>query len=198
MSIDIRTSFCCVSAVGAGLVFAVMLLGFSGVARAQPTSGAGSKNVSNELSATVLANAAREIGIRRCYDAIAQVSSRVFDQSKRADILLDWQRASPDIGPLFSLSGIEFPQSSALLSLVTVPGVTGGCSVLAERISSAPLSCSQVARSELTGYQATQLVKAVVVYTDSARPREAVVLVDTPPSCLILRRQVQFQWGAAP
>ncbi|KUY59004.1 hypothetical protein WS45_10855 [Burkholderia sp. RF2-non_BP3] len=146
---------------------------------------------------TVLAHAAQEIGIRRCYDAVAQVSARVFDHAHRADVLLDWQRTNPDIGPFFSMSGIEFPTSSALLSLVTVPGVTGGCSVLAERISSAPLSCAQVARTELIGYHATPLVKSVMVYTDSSHPRETVVLVDTPPSCLILRRQVQFQWGAA-
>ncbi|KAB0686343.1 hypothetical protein [Burkholderia territorii] len=146
---------------------------------------------------TVLAHAAQEIGVRRCYDAVAQVSARVFDHAHRADVLLDWQRTNPDIGPFFSLSGIEFPTSSALLSLVTVPGVTGGCSVLAERISSAPLSCAQVARAELAGYRATPLVKSVTVYTDSSHPQETVVLVDAPPSCLILRRQVQFQWGAA-
>ncbi|WP_143189375.1 hypothetical protein [Paraburkholderia lycopersici] len=168
----------------------------AGSVQAQPVPGTGSGEVP-AAPATVLAHAAHQIGIRRCYDAVAQVSARVFDRSTRADILLDWQRANPDIGPFFSLSGIEFPQSSALLSLVTVPGIAGGCSVVAERISGAPLSCSQVARSELTGYRATQLVRSVMVYTESSRPREAVVLVDTPPSCLILRRQVQFQWGAA-
>ncbi|MGK8200710.1 hypothetical protein [Burkholderia cepacia] len=185
-----------VAAMGAVLVLAWATVRPGSVARAQPApSTAPVKAPAPQV--TVLAHAAQEIGIRRCYDAVAQVSARVFDSSARADILLDWQRASPDVGPLFSLSGIEFPQSSALLSLVTVPGIAGGCSVLAERISSAPLSCAQVARSELNGYHATQLVKSVMVYTESTRPREVVVLVDTPPSCLILRRQVQFQWGAA-
>lgn len=165
-------------------------------ALAQPTPAAVAAAAPAE-PVTVLAHAAQEVGIRRCYDAVAQVSARVFDHAHRADVLLDWQRANPDIGPFFSMSGIEFPTSSALLSLVTVPGVTGGCSVLAERISSAPLSCAQVARAELNGYHATQLVKSVMVYTDSSRPRETVLLVDTPPSCLILRRQVQFQWGTS-
>ncbi|MFW2275965.1 hypothetical protein [Burkholderia orbicola] len=148
---------------------------------------------SGNAPTTVLAHAAREIGISHCYDVISQVSERVFDRSVRADILLDWQRTNPDVAPFFSLSGIEFPQSSALLSLVTVPDNTGGCSVLAERISSAPLSCSQVAQSQLKGYNVTQLVRSVMVYTESNRPRDVVVLVDTPPSCLILRRQVQLR-----
>ncbi|WP_323123739.1 hypothetical protein [Burkholderia alba] len=193
MDMNARTPFRSVVAMSAELVLAWIVLGFVGVVLAEPLPGTGPKNVQAVPTTTVLAHAAQEVGIRRCYDAVAQVSARVFDHSIRADILLDWQRANPDIGPLFSLSGMEFPQSSALLSLVTVPGVGGGCSVLAERISSAPLSCSQVARSELTGYQATQLIKSVMVYADRARPREVVVLVDAPPSCLILRRQVQFQ-----
>ncbi|WP_175892803.1 hypothetical protein [Burkholderia cepacia] len=182
--------------MGFALVLAWTTIRSATVSQAQPAPAAGPANAP-AVPATVLAHAAEEVGIRRCYDAVAQVSARVFDRSLRADILLDWQRANPDVGPFFSLSGIEFPQSSALLSLVTVPGIAGGCSVLAERMSSAPLSCSQVARSELNGYRATQLVKSVMVYTEASHPREAVVLVDTPPSCLILRRQVHFQWGGA-
>ncbi len=196
MRMNVATPLRIVAATGAVLVLAWASVRPGSVVRAQPAPSAAPAKAP-AAPVTVLAHAAQEIGIRRCYDAVAQVSARVFDRSARADILLDWQRASPDVGPMFSLSGIEFPQSSALLSLVTVPGIAGGCSVLAERISSAPLSCAQVARSELNGYHATQLVKSVMVYTESTRPREAVVLVDTPPSCLILRRQVQFQWGAA-
>ncbi|VWC44773.1 hypothetical protein BAR24066_07269 [Burkholderia arboris] len=198
MHMNVRTSFRSVVVASVELVLVWMVLGIGSVVLAQPVSELRPKHLEAASNTTVLAHAAQEVGIRKCYGAVAQVSARVFDRSVRADILLDWQRANPDIGPLFSLSGIEFPQSSALLSLVTVPGGAGGCSVLAERISSAPLSCSQVARSELTGYQATQLVKSVMVYADPTRPREVVVLVDAPPSCLILRRQVQFQWGAAP
>jgi len=67
---------------------------------------------------------------------------------------------------------------------------------MVERISNVPLTCSQFARSELNGYLATQLSESVIVYTETTRSREAVVLVNTPPSCLILRRQVQFRWGS--
>ncbi|MCA8023665.1 hypothetical protein LGM98_35305 [Burkholderia metallica] len=195
MDMNVRMRIRIAIAASGALVLAWAALTCGGAELAQPVHAAGPGSTP-AVPSTVLAHAAQEIGIRRCYDAVAQVSARVFDRSMRADVLLDWQRANPDSGPLFSLSGIEFSKSSALLSLVTVPGVAGGCSILAERISSASLSCSQVARSELTGYHATQLVKSVMVYTESTRSREVVVLVDAPPSCLILRRQVQFQWGA--
>lgn len=196
MDMHVRMPFRVAFATGFGLVLAWTAVQPAAFAQAQPAP-AGGPLITPPVPVTVLAHAAQEIGVRRCYDAVAQVSARVFDRAARADIVLDWQRTNPDIGPFFSLSGIEFQKSSALLSLVTVPGIAGGCSVLAERISSAPLSCAQVARSELSGYHATQLVKSVMVYTESTHSREAVVLVDTPPSCLILRRQVQFQWGAA-
>ncbi|WP_322009715.1 hypothetical protein [Paraburkholderia sp. J12] len=144
---------------------------------------------------TVLAKAAGVVGIQRCYRAVDQVSSRLFEHAQRADVVLDWDRGNPDREPFFSLSGLEYGNTSAVVSLTTVPGSTGGCTILAERISSEPISCKEVARSELRGYQGTVLVKAISVYTAPGRPRETVTLVDTPPACLIIRRQVQFRWG---
>lgn len=152
---------------------------------------------SGQAPGTVLAQAARSVGIRRCYQAIDQVSSLVFSNAQHADVVLDWDRNAPDAGPFFSLSGMDFREGAAVLSLTTTPGLAGGCSILAERISSAPLSCKTVAHTELAGYQATPLVQAVTVYMAPAHPRETVTLVDVPPSCLIVRRQVQFGWGAA-
>ncbi|WP_126282540.1 hypothetical protein [Burkholderia stagnalis] len=150
----------------------------------------------NPPATTVLAKAAHAVGIRRCYPAVDQVSNRMFANTRHADVALDWDRADPDGEPLFSLSGLEYSNASAVLSLMTVPAPAGGCSILVERISSAPLPCREVARSELPGYRATPLVKAVTVYTEPSRPRETVTLVDAPPACLIVRRQVQYRWGA--
>jgi hypothetical protein len=121
----------------------------------------------------------------------------MFAGSTHADVMLDWDRINPDGAPFFSLSGMDFQQNAALLSLTTAPVTTGGCAILVERISSVPASCQQVARSELPGYRATQLVHSVTVYTIPTRPRETITLVDAPPSCLVLRRQVEFRWGVA-
>jgi hypothetical protein len=121
----------------------------------------------------------------------------MFAGAADADVLLDWDRNNPDGGPFFSMSGMDFQRSAALLSLSTVPASAGGCAILVERVSSAPESCQEVARTELPGYHATKLVRAVTVYTHPAQPRETVTLVDSPPSCLVLRRQVEFHWGVA-
>ncbi|WP_193102479.1 hypothetical protein [Burkholderia sp. Z1] len=145
---------------------------------------------------TVLAKSAREVGIRRCYAAVDQVSARMFANTRHVDVALDWDRRDPDVEPFFALAGLEYPNASAVLSLTTVPAQSGGCTILVERISSAPLSCNAVAASELRGYKGTELVKAVTVYANPGRSRETVTLVDTPPACLIIRRQVQFRWGA--
>ncbi|KVG73574.1 hypothetical protein WJ33_16455 [Burkholderia ubonensis] len=150
----------------------------------------------NPPAITVLAKAAQAVGIRRCYPAVDQVSNRMFAHTKHADVALDWDRGDPDGEPLFSLSGLEYANASAVLSLTTVPAPAGGCTILVERISSAPLPCREVARAELPGYRATPLVKAVTVYTEPSRSRETVTLVDAPPACLIVRRQVQYRWGA--
>ncbi|MXN75246.1 hypothetical protein GR157_10910 [Burkholderia sp. 4701] len=146
---------------------------------------------------TVLAQAARAVGARRCLAAVSQISERMFAQTKHTDIALDWDRGNPDGEPMFSLSGLEYPDTSAVLSLTTAPSPAGGCTIMAERISSAPTPCKAVVRSTLAGYSGTQLVKAVTVYVNPARPRETVTLIDSPPSCLIVRRQVGFNWSAA-
>ena len=157
----------------------------------------GGTSVAQVAPTTVLAQAAQSVGVRRCYSAINLVSSRVFSDAQHEDVVLDWDHKSPDTAPFFSLSGMEYQSGAAVFSLTTVPALMGGCAILAERISSAPLSCKDVARSELAGYHGTPLVKAVTVYTAPGRPRETVTLVDAPPSCVIVRRQVQFEWGAA-
>lgn len=151
-----------------------------------------------QATPTVLARVAQQIGIRRCYAAVQGVSQRVYEGARHEDIMVDWERAAPDGAAFFSLSGLEFAGTSAVLSLSTVPGTDGGCTVLAERISSAPLACDQVARAQLAGYRAMPLVHAVTAYTDPSHTRETVVLIDAPPSCVIVRRQVQYRWGGQP
>jgi hypothetical protein len=51
-----------------------------------------------------------------------------------------------------------------------------------------------VAQRELAGYRVTPLLKNFSVYTDSADPRSTVILIDSPPSCLVIRRYVEFNW----
>lgn len=145
----------------------------------------------------LLAQAAQQLNIRRCGSAIAQVASRAVSGTRKHDILVDWDRANPDGGAFFSVIGLEYDKVSALLSLTTVPSSDNRCALLVERISSAATTCKEVAHSELQGYQATQLVRSVTVYTPPRGGRETVTLVDAAPSCLIFRRQVDYTWPAA-
>ncbi|MBR8334154.1 hypothetical protein KDW69_21095 [Burkholderia ambifaria] len=165
-----------------GAVAAALLLQLAGpIAHAQPLP----------MPGTVLAASAMRAGIRRCYPMLDAVGNATLANTQHADVVLDWNRSNPDSEPFFSLSGLDYGQATALLSVTTAP-VAEGCSVLVERISSAPLRCSEVARSELADYRAAPLVPAVVVYTNPARPRETVTLLDAPPSCVIVRRQVRL------
>ncbi|KAB0644810.1 hypothetical protein [Burkholderia latens] len=165
--------------IAAGVAAAVILAGRIAMAEPLPMPG------------TVLSAAAMRAGIRRCYPMVNAISNATFADAQRADVVLDWNRSSPDSEPFFSLSGLNYGDTSALLSVTTAP-VESGCAVLVERVSSAPMRCSQFARAELGGYRASQLVPAVTVYANPARPRETVTLLDAAASCVIMRRQVRL------
>ncbi len=189
MSMNRMSTYCArlLVAVASGGLVTSSALAAALESPSSPTTGA--------QEATLLARSARAVGVQRCYAAVDQVSARMLASTRHVDIALDWDRHDPDGEPLFALAGLEYPNASAVLSLTTVPVPSGGCTILVERMSSAPLSCNAVAASELHGYKGTALVKAVTVFANSSRPRETVTLVDTPPTCLIIRRQVQFRWG---
>ena len=142
----------------------------------------------------ITAAAARAVGMKRCLSAIAAVSGRVTAGATHADVIADWDRTSPDSAAFFSLTGVEFGPRTAALSLTTAPEQSGGCSVLAERISGAPIPCEKVAQTELQGYESHKLLATITVYSNPKVPRETVTLVSTPPGCLLIRRQVQFGW----
>ncbi|WP_175947698.1 hypothetical protein [Burkholderia pyrrocinia] len=151
---------------------------------------------SDRSDSMVLAKSAQQVGVRRCYSAVDKVSARMLAGTQHADVVLDWDRRNPDGEPFFALSGLEYANAVAVMSLTTMPASAGGCTILVERISSEPQACKAVAKSELRDYKGTQLVRAVIVYANPAHPRETVTLVDAPSACLIIRRQVQFRWGA--
>ena len=144
----------------------------------------------------VLARAAQTVGVRRCLAAIAVVAQRNGEGATNQDVLLDWDHGAPDASAFFSLTGLEYgPGRSAALSLTTAPeAVGGGCSILAERISAAPVACAEVARTELGGYTGHPLLASITVYVDPGKPRETVTLINSPPGCLVIRRQVQYAW----
>ena len=56
-------------------------------------------------------------------------------------------------------------------------------------------SMSAAARNHLRyGYTATRLLPTFTVYTLAQDPGSSVSLIDSPPSCLVIRRYVQYHW----
>jgi hypothetical protein len=142
----------------------------------------------------LLAEAASGVGVKQCQPAITRLSALAINGTRGHDVLVDWDRAHPDRGPFFSLTGIEYAGASAAVSITAVPQDGGACSVAAERISIAPYSCKSIADTELKGYSATPLLPTFTVYVSPAEPGGSVSLVDSPPGCLIIRRYVQYNW----
>lgn len=141
-----------------------------------------------------LTRAATSVGIKRCLPAITRLSTLTVQGSRAHDVLLDWDRARPDNGPMFSLIGMEFPNAGVAASITAIPNDGGTCTVAAERISVAPFTCASVAQQELRGYKVTQLLPIYAVYTEEKEPTSSVSLIDSPPGCLVIRRYVEYGW----
>ena len=145
----------------------------------------------------LLTQAARGIGATQCLPAIERLSASVLTGSRTHEVLMDWDRKRPATAPIFSLIGIDFQGSIAAASITAVPQTGGECVLAAERISMAPYTCSSIAQVELEGYRVTTLLPIFKVYTAPGDPGASVSLIDAPPSCLIIRRHVQYGWRDA-
>lgn len=141
-----------------------------------------------------LTRAATSVGIKRCLPAISRLSSLTVQGARSHDVLLDWDRKQPDVGPVFSLIGLEYPNAGVAASITAIPDPGGSCTVSAERISVAPYTCASIAQQELAGYQMTRLLPVFSVYTDPKEPTSSVSLIDSPPGCLVIRRFVEYSW----
>lgn len=145
----------------------------------------------------LLTLAAQGIGATQCLPAIERLSSLAVAGSRAHEVLVDWDRKRPGTAPVFSLIGIDFQNSIAAASITAVPQANGECVLAAERISMAPYTCASIAQVELKGYAATALLPIFTVYTSPNDPGASVSLIDSPPSCLVIRRHVQYGWRDA-
>ena len=158
--------------------------GFAQGVLAQPEASAAPANT--------LTLAAANAGVHQCLPALSALAAIGIRNSHNSDVLFDWDRHRPDNAPVFSLLGIEYAQNNAAMSVTAVPASNGSCSVAAERIAFEPHVCRQIAQRELQGYQMTQLLPHVAVYTRAQEPGSSVSLIDAPPGCLTIRRFVRF------
>ena len=150
-------------------------------------SGVGAK-----IDATT--EAARNVGVKACLPAISRLSALSINGSIANDVLVDWDRKNPSGGPFFSLTGIEIRDGAYAVSIAAIPTTAGRCSFLAERTSIAPYACRVIAQTEMVGYVETRLLASFAVYTKEGDAGASVTMIDSPPGCLIIRRQVVFDW----
>ena len=143
-------------------------------------------------SRNALAQAAGNVGVRRCLPALVALSSMGVRGMRNNDVLFDWDRRRPDSAAVFSLLGLESEKGNAVMSVSAVPESDDSCSVEALRIAFDPRRCKLVAQHDLKGYQATPLIPHMMVYTRSDEPGSTVSLVDAAPGCLTIRRYVKF------
>ncbi len=170
---------------GAGLLFIALA---QAQAQAQPAANAVPEQ-------DKLSRAAQSVGVKRCLPAINRLANLAIQGSRSNDVLLDWDRKNPDLGPIFSLVAAEYPNGGVASSITAVPDATGStCSIAAERITVAPFTCASIAQNELPGYQMTRLLPIYAVYTDAKEPGSSVSLIDSPPGCLVIRRFVEYNW----
>jgi hypothetical protein len=144
--------------------------------------------------ANLAAEAARAVGVNTCLPAVTRLSALAIAGSRTHDVLVDWDHAQPGGGPFFSLLGISFGGQSLAATITAIPDSAKGCTVSAERISVAPFTCQSIAEVELKGYTATRLLPTFTVYTMAQDPGSSVSLIDSPPTCLVIRRYVQYNW----
>ena len=143
----------------------------------------------------LLSAAAKTIGVHQCQEAVDRLSSQAVNGSAAHDVLVDWDHDTPNSAPFFGMIAATFNGAVAISSVAAVPDNQGRCSVQAERITTAPVTCDSLAQVELKNYSGTRLLPSVNVYTMPADPGAVVMLIDAPPVCLIIRRHVQYHWA---
>ena len=178
-----------------GLGIATLLGMFSGSVMAQsPPSLPGGGTALQPGAKNLVAEAARLAGIRQCIPGISRLASQAIEGSIGHDLLMDRQSKDPDASAFFSLIGVQLPDSAFATSIVAIPERDGSCTLMAERIVSAPSTCAEVAKVELQGYRRTALLPHFNVYSSPQDIGSTISLLDAGSTCTVIRRYVKFGW----
>lgn len=176
------------------LSVAILTVMHSGAGLAQglppPPVGTGLQIAGKNL----VAEAARLAGVRQCMAGISRLSSQAIEGSMAHDLLVDRQPKDPDGSAFFSMIGVQLKDSAFATSIAAIPERDGSCTLMAERIVSAPSTCAEVAKAELQGYRRTALLPHFNVYNSPQDIGSTVSLLDAGSTCMVIRRYVKFGW----
>lgn len=148
----------------------------------------------NDGSEALVTKAARSLGVKRCLPAISAIGQRAIAGATLQDIMLDWDRRSPDSAPFFTFTGLGAGNRRAAFTLVAIPRSANGCSVLVERIFASEVNCRIFAETDLKGFPGTDLIDGIKIHQNPVHPEETYALIDNNDGCLIIRRQTALQW----
>lgn len=142
----------------------------------------------------LVAEAARLAGVRQCMPGISRLAAQAIDGSIAHELLVDRQPKDPDGSAFFSLIGVQLKDSAFATSIVAIPERDGSCTLMAERIVTAPSTCAEVAKVELQGYRRTALLPHFNVYNSPQEIGSTISLLDAGSTCTVIRRYVKFGW----
>lgn len=142
----------------------------------------------------LVAEAARLAGVRQCMPGISRLAAQAIEGSMGHDLLIDRQPKDPDGSAFFSLIGVQLKDSAFATSIAAIPEKDGSCTLMAERIVSAPSTCAEVAKAELQGYRRTALLPHFNVYNSPQDIGSTISLMDAGSTCTVIRRYVKFGW----
>lgn len=170
-------------------IVAVAVAGVATGYLARPVSAA-----TPQAKAPLVVLAAQQVGVRRCLSAINAVAVRGTTGALLQDVVVNWDRVTPDAAPFFSLTGMGNGSLRAALTITAIPTSKGSCAILVERISSGAASCRQVAATDLPQTAGASLIDGIDVYQNPDHPEETFTLIQNSGGCIVIRRQTSFEW----
>lgn len=177
-----------ISSFKAALVAVVLLWGLSPAAHSEQ----------NEPKKPLVAMAAEKLGVKACLPAISQVAEKNSVGADEQNIVVDWNRKTPDKSPFFSMTALGAGASHAILTIVAMPLGNKNCALMVQRVFSSSDSCSLIAQRDLSSYVGGKLIEGVLVFSNPNQPEETYTLMQNSQNCTVIFRNDIPKWLPKP
>ena len=151
-----------------------------------------------EPKSPLVVMAAKKLGIKVCLSAITNVSKANIQGATEQNIVVDWNRKTPNEAPFFSMTALNAGSRHAVLSITAIPLPHKGCALMVQRVFAMADSCSLIAQRDLTSYVGGELVNGILIYNNPARPEETYTLMQNTNNCTIIFSNDIPDWSATP
>lgn len=149
---------------------------------------------SADQSTPLVVLAAKKLGVRACLPAIAQLAEADTQGATSQNIVVNWNRKTPDKSPFFTMTALGGGGQHAVLSITAIPLGRNGCAVMVQRVFSSAESCSLIAQRQLSNFVGGTLINGVLVYNSPARPEETYTLMQDSNNCTVIYRNAISRW----